>query len=198
MRIVLATFNDHKKREFEALFQGTGVELVCLKDLGCMQEIVEDGSSFVENARIKARAVYEWYKLPTLADDSGICIDALGGEPGIRSARFGGVDTPSSVKNGMIVSLLEGNPVRGAHYTCALVFLDGVREFVTEKECHGEILEVPAGSGGFGYDPIFFLKEFGCTMAELPLEVKNRISHRGKALEEFRVFFRGAFPEVAG
>ena len=186
MKIVLATYNSHKKHEFEALFKGTGIEILSLSDLGCKEEIVEDGSTFVENAMIKARAIYNLYQLPTLADDSGICVDGLGGEPGIHSARFGGYDTPSAVKNRKIIGMLEGNPERGAHYTCALAYLDGEHEFVTEKQCHGVILEEEAGTGGFGYDPIFFLEEYGKTMAEIPLEEKNRISHRGRALAEFR------------
>lgn len=188
MKILLATKNEHKKQEIEALFQGSGLEIMSLKDMGFKGEIEENGTSFKENALIKARTIYDKFKIPTLADDSGLCIDGLNGEPGIHSAGFGGYDTEASIKNGMIIELLKGNSNRKAHYTCALAFIDEDRKFTVEKYCFGEIRAEEKGEGGFGYDPVFFLKDYGKTMAEIDLEEKNKISHRGQALREFQKF----------
>lgn len=190
MKILLGTKNEHKKKEFMKLFEDMDIEFVSLKDLGFEGEIEENGSTFKENALIKAKKSYELYGIPALADDSGICIDAFNGKPGIYSARFAGYNTPSSSKNSLIINLLKGNSNRGAHYTCALAFFDGKETFISEEYCYGEIISDERGSEGFGYDPIFYLKDYDKTMAEIPLEEKNKISHRGKALEKFKEFIK--------
>lgn len=190
MKILLATTNNHKKEEIQALFKGMNLEILSLQDIGFVEEIREDGITFVENSSIKAHFVYNRLGMPTLADDSGICVHALGGEPGIHSARFVSSEASSERKNQEIINRLDLQEDRSAHYTCALTFLDQNRSFVTEQYCLGTITEEPRGTSGFGYDPIFFLKEYEKTMAEIPMDVKNTISHRGKALEEFKTYIK--------
>lgn len=190
MKILLATYNEHKKKEFEALFAPAGIQLVSLRDVGFDEEIIEDGRSFMENAVIKAERVFSRTGLPTLADDSGISIDALDGRPGIHSARFLGQDTPAQEKNRQILELLKGKGNRGAHYTCALAYIAPGRRHTIERECHGRILDEQQGTEGFGYDPIFLVEAYGKTMAELPLSVKNEISHRGLAIADLKEYFR--------
>ena len=196
MKILLATKNKHKKLEIKALFKGTNIEILSLDDVGFTGDIVEDGNTFRENAEIKAKAIYQIYKIPTLADDSGICIDALAGEPGIHSARFGGYDTPSKVKNQMIIDLLKGQENRNAHYTCAIYFIDNEVCFSTEKSCYGQIIDHEKGIGGFGYDPIFYIENFRKTMAQISLAEKNKISHRGQALAEFKSFIENKYSKI--
>ncbi len=188
MKIVLATYNKHKLLEIKSLIGNSDIELVCLDDIGFNEEIVEDGKSFIENALIKAETIYEKYKIPTLADDSGICIDALGGKPGIYSARFAGENTNSQDKNKIIIEMLEGKLNRNAHYTCALAYVTENEKFIIEKYCHGTIIEKETGINGFGYDPIFYLESYGKTLGEITLQEKNKISHRGKAFKEFKKY----------
>ena len=150
---------------------------------------MEDGTSFEENALIKVRAIGPQKDTVVLADDSGLCIDAFSGGPGVYSSRFLGEDTDYIFKNNYILEKLSGLPdeQRGAHYSCviAALFPDGT-EAVTEARMEGIISEKPMGSGGFGYDPILYLPEFGKTAAEITAEEKNRISHRGLALEKMK------------
>jgi XTP/dITP diphosphohydrolase len=186
MKIILATFNKHKVYEISQLIGATEIELLSLEDIGYDEEIIEDGKSFIENALIKAETIHNKYKLPTLADDSGICIDALGGEPGIHSARFAGEKTTSTEKNRIIIDLLKGKSDRNAHYTCALAYVDEKEKFIVEKYCHGKIIDKETGDEGFGYDPIFFIDAYNKTLAEISLEEKNKISHRGQAFMEFK------------
>ena len=165
------------------------IELISMREAGIDCEIVEDGTSFSENALKKARAVCAASGEITMADDSGLSIDALDGAPGIYSARFMGEETPYSVKNAALIEKLEGLPddERTARFTCAVacVFPDG-RELLCEKHFEGIIGYEARGENGFGYDPIFYLPDFHCTSAELSPEEKNAISHRGKALRAMR------------
>lgn len=186
MKIILATFNKHKLFEISQLIGSTDIELISLEDIGYDEEIVENGKSFIENALIKAETIFDKYKMPTLADDSGICIDALGGKPGIHSARFAGENTSSEEKNRIIIDMLKGTADRKAHYTCALAYVDDKEKFIVEKYCHGEIIDQEKGNEGFGYDPIFFIATYNKTLAEISLDEKNKISHRGQAFREFK------------
>lgn len=186
MKIILATYNKHKLYEISHLMDSLNIELLSLEDIGYEEEIIENGKSFIENALIKAETIYDKYKMPTLADDSGICIDALDGKPGIHSARFAGENTSSIEKNRIIIEMLKGIEDRKAHYTCALAYVDDKEKFIVEKYCHGEIIDQEKGEEGFGYDPIFYIPAYNKTLAEIPLDEKNKISHRGQAFREFK------------
>jgi len=184
--IVLATGNPGKRREMEKLLAPLGLALRLPTEWGVPFAPEETGTTFLENARIKARAALELTGLPSLADDSGLVVDALGGAPGVLSARYGGEGLSQSQRNTLLLRELEDVKNRAARFVCVLVclFPDG-REIAAEGVCNGEILCAPQGEGGFGYDPVFFLPELGRAMAQLPDDEKNRISHRGKAVESF-------------
>lgn len=188
-RLIFATGNQDKMREIKEIMSGLDYEIVSMKEAGIDTDIVEDGSTFRENALIKARAIHELCHELVLADDSGLEVDYMDKQPGVFSHRFGGEDTPYSVKNRMIMERLEGVPdeKRTARFVCAIaaVFPDGT-EVVKEAAMEGIIAYQEAGANGFGYDPIFFLPEYGCTSAELTPEQKNAVSHRGKALRLMR------------
>lgn len=186
---VVATFNRGKFEEIREALEGLPIELRPLWSFPDTPKVVEDGASFRENALKKAREVCGATKLPTLADDSGLEVLALGGRPGIYSARYAGDEATEEENLEKILQEMEGVPEgkRDARYVCVLVLcLPEGRQFVIEESCKGRIGMRPVGSGGFGYDPIFFLPEIGGTMAEVPTERKNRISHRGKALARLR------------
>ncbi len=190
MKLVIATGNRNKIREIQDKFSGIeGLTLVPLSDYANPPEVIEDGTTFLENARKKAAEIADFTGLPAMADDSGLVVDALDGRPGILSARYGGESADDTARNLMILEELRGIPAerRTARFVCliAIVFPDG-RHYSAEGTCEGVITESMKGSHGFGYDPIFFLPDMGRTMAELPLEEKNRISHRAKALEAMR------------
>lgn len=185
-RIIFATGNAGKMREIREILADFGAEILSMKEAGISTDAEENGASYEENALIKARAVAEKAgDAVVLADDSGLEIDALGGEPGIYSARYLGEDTSYRVKNANLIERLAGVPEekRTARFVCAIaaVFPDG-RELVTKAAVEGRIGYEEKGEGGFGYDPIFYVPEFGRTTAELSEEEKNQISHRGKAL----------------
>lgn len=185
MKIVVATNNRGKFREISQALPG--MELIPLWEFPDLPPVEELGTSFLENALKKARTACRKTDLPTVADDSGLVVDALGGRPGVCSARYAGA-TATDLENLEKLRLeMEAEKNRAARYVCILVFRhpDG-REWVIEETCEGEIAGTPSGAGGFGYDPLFYLPEFGKTMAEIPLGLKNRISHRGKALERLR------------
>ncbi len=188
-RIIFATGNEGKMREVRLILKELGMEILSMKDAGVILDIVEDGTTFAQNARLKARAVWEKTKGVVLADDSGLVVDYLGGEPGVYSARYMGEDTSYEVKNRAIIERLKGarEEERTARFVCAIaaVLPDG-RILQTEGTIEGKIAHKPAGQGGFGYDPIFFLPEYGLTSAEIPMEKKNEISHRGKALRAMK------------
>jgi XTP/dITP diphosphohydrolase len=185
--IILATKNEGKVREFNHAFQGAGIRFVSLKDTPSAPDIEETGATYEENALIKARAVATRTGRPTVADDSGIEIDAMPGELGVKSARFGAGKSASEV-NETVLARLKTAKTRATRYVCALAFVnpaDG-REIVVTATCEGIIHDRQEGEGGFGFDPIFYVGEYGKTMAQLPLEVKNRISHRAKAIEKLK------------
>lgn len=188
-RLIFATGNKDKMREIKAIMEGLDYEILSMKEAGLDIEIEENGTTFRENALIKARAIHALCHELVLADDSGLEVDYMDKQPGVFSHRFGGEDTPYSIKNQMIMDRLKGVPdeKRTARFMCAIaaVLPDG-REIVTEAAMEGIIGYQEAGANGFGYDPIFFLPEYGCTSAELTPEQKNAISHRGKALRLMR------------
>ncbi|HQE91645.1 MAG TPA: RdgB/HAM1 family non-canonical purine NTP pyrophosphatase [Anaerolineae bacterium] len=201
MRLLLATHNRGKRREWRALLDGLDVELLLPDDLGLSGDIEETGETYTENALLKARTLAAASGLPTLADDSGLEVDALNGAPGVRSARYHlGAD---EVRYRALLKALDGVPAerRGARFRCiaALVLPEGAgtREFLTEGVCEGVIGFEPRGEGGFGYDPVFYIPERGCAMAELPQEEKNRLSHRARAAQALRpILEREARPKA--
>lgn len=188
-KLVFATGNKDKMREIREIMADCEVEILSMKEAGIAVDIVEDGKTFEENAMIKARAVAEYTDAIVLADDSGLEIDALNKEPGVYSARYMGEDTSYSIKNRNLIERLEGVPKenRTARFVCAIaaVLPDG-QELVTRQTMEGYIGWEPEGENGFGYDPIFYLDEFGCSSAALSSEQKNEISHRGKALRSMK------------
>ncbi|MBQ0027721.1 MAG: RdgB/HAM1 family non-canonical purine NTP pyrophosphatase [Lachnospiraceae bacterium] len=190
MRIVFATGNMGKMREIREIMADFDIDIVSMKEAGIEVDVVEDGTTFMENSFIKARAIAavckeRGYEDIVLADDSGLVVDALNGEPGIYSARYLGEDTPYSIKNAKIIERLEGVPDedRSARFVCAIacVMPDGT-ELEAEATYEGAIGYEEKGEHGFGYDPIFYLPDRGVYSAELDPDEKNRISHRGKAL----------------
>lgn len=185
-KIIVATGNEGKMDEIRQILQGEDITFTSLKDENLQDvEIVEDGTTFEENAIIKARTISDLTGQMVLADDSGLEVDYLNGEPGIYSARYLGEDTSYRIKNNHIISLLEGVPdeQRTARFVCAIAcaFPDG-RTITVRGVIEGRIGYEEKGENGFGYDPIFYVPEFGCTTAELTPEQKNKVSHRGKAL----------------
>lgn len=197
-RIVFATGNVGKMREIRMIMADLGLEIYSMKEAGIDVDIMEDGASFEENAMIKATAIAQELKrrgekAVVLADDSGLEVDYLNKEPGIYSARYMGEDTSYTIKNANIISRLEGVPdeKRTARFVCviAAVFTDGA-SFSRRATIEGRIGYEERGENGFGYDPIFYLPEYGCYSAELSHEEKNRISHRGKALEAMKEVIR--------
>lgn len=188
-KIVFATGNEGKMREIRKILGDMDVEICSMKEAGIQMDIVEDGRTFEENAAIKARAVAAKTDAVVLADDSGLEIDYLNKEPGIYSARYMGEDTPYAVKNQNLIDRLAGVPDenRTARFVCAIaaVFPDG-EVITTHGVIEGRIGYEEKGSNGFGYDPIFYVPEYGCSTAQLSEEQKNQISHRGKALEAMK------------
>lgn len=184
-KIVFATTNEGKVKEIKEILGDFPIEVVSMKEMGITADIEENGTTFEENSLIKARALAKLTGLPALADDSGLEVDYLNGEPGIYSARYLGRDTDYDYKNNYIIDKLSGakGEDRSARFVCviSLVLPDG-REFVERGVVEGLIGYEQKGENGFGYDPIFYLPEYGKTSAELPPEKKNKISHRGKAL----------------
>ena len=185
-KLVLASGNPGKLREFAALLATVDFDVLPQAQFN-VPEAEEPHFTFVENAIAKARHAAKLTGLPALADDSGICVDALGGAPGVFSARFAGEPKSDARNNEKLIADLAGEPNRRAHYYCILVFVrhaDDPQPIIAEGEWHGEIIDTPRGENGFGYDPYFWLPEFSCTAAELASDKKNDISHRGKALAE--------------
>ena len=186
MKLVLASSNHGKLEELRGLLSGNGIELIAQSDLG-VEDADETGTTFVENALIKARHATRITGLPALADDSGICVDALHGAPGLYSARYAGEHGNASRNIDKLLEVLDGVPDarRGAHFYCVLVLLrhtDDPQPLIVEGQWNGRILHERRGSGGHGYDPVFFDPVHGQSAAEMELDFKNGISHRGKAL----------------
>lgn len=186
MRLLVATRNEGKTAEIAALLSEDGIEVQSLVSVPNMPEIIEDGETFKANALKKARETCAFTGLPALADDSGLVVDALDGEPGVRSARFA---PTTEERNAKLLGLLESVPdeQRTARFICALALVrpDGF-EWTSEGVCEGIITHEPSGEGGFGYDPVFFYPPLDRTFADIPRTEKNLISHRGRALAAFR------------
>ncbi|MBP1995909.1 non-canonical purine NTP pyrophosphatase [Paenibacillus eucommiae] len=223
--VVIATRNQGKVKEFTELFGANGIRVRSLDDYSELPPIVEDGATFADNARIKAKVISAYLHVPVLADDSGLCVNALGGEPGVYSARYAGEHATDEQNNEKLLRELQKLPnlselaaeaetsaalkptftsvfppapsvngqaaapklLSAASFVCALALVDTAchETIETEASCNGYILDEPRGTGGFGYDPLFYVPEFGRTMAELTVEEKNRISHRAQALNQF-------------
>ena len=186
MKFVLATHNPGKLREMSAILAELGVEVVSPKDLGITVDVEETGSTFAENAMLKAKAICKAADLPAIADDSGLCVDALNGAPGVYSARYGGEGLDDRGRYMLLLSSLRGAPTRAAHFACAVAcaFPNG-DTLTAEGRCDGSIAYAPLGEGGFGYDPVFLLPGTGKTFGQLTQEEKSAVSHRGRALKDF-------------
>jgi XTP/dITP diphosphohydrolase len=183
-RLVLASNNEGKLREFRRLLAPLGIELIAQSELG-IAAADEPHVTFVENALAKARHASEGAGLPALADDSGICVQALDGAPGVQSARYAGEPISDARNNDKLVAALQGIENRRAHYACLLVLMRHTADpepIIADGVWHGTIVDTPRGHGGFGYDPHFVDAETGLTGAELPFEKKNELSHRGRAM----------------
>ena len=195
MRIIFATGNENKMKEIREIMRDLDMEIVSMKEAGIFMDIEENGTTFEENALIKARAIFgaleqaQRQQTIVLADDSGWEVDAMNKEPGVHSSRFMGEDTSYDIKNQYIMDQLKdvSDEQRSARFVCtiAAVFPDE-KEMVVRETIEGQIAKESSGSNGFGYDPIFYVPEFGCTTAELTMEQKNKISHRGKALMKMK------------
>ena len=189
MKVVLASKNEHKLREISKITEKFGIELVLQSELGIDLDVEETGTTFEENSFIKAETVMKATGLPALADDSGIAVDALNGEPGVYSARYGFDDTLDDW--GRLELLLKNTEhvpdgQRQAQFVCVITMVTPDGQVIQARgEIHGELTRAPKGENGFGYDPIFYYPPLGMTTAELPPEVKNQVSHRGNALKLF-------------
>jgi XTP/dITP diphosphohydrolase len=192
--ILVATSNNHKLGEYAALLNMPDLHLVSLKDLGIAADAPEDGDTFTANALQKAHYYAQKSGMPTLADDSGIVVDALGGAPGVYSARYGTPDLDDAGRRRLLLANVNASGAvdRSARFVCviAVVTPDG-QELLSEGVCEGQIADEEAGEGGFGYDPIFWLPAHHCTIAQLRADQKNALSHRGKAV-------RGIAPRIPG
>ena len=187
MKLVLASKNEKKLKEMQDILSQMGVE-VCLESaVGVDVDVEETGTTFEENSLLKAKAVMEASGLPAIADDSGLCVDALGGAPGVYSARYGGPGLDDAGRYRLLLENMKGQP-RAAKFVSVITCCFPNGDVLTARgECPGTIAFAPMGEGGFGYDPVFFVPGLKKTFAQLTAEEKNAISHRGKALEAFRV-----------
>lgn len=185
-KFVLATHNPGKLKEMAEILSRFGVEGVSPKDLGITVDVEETGTTFAENAMLKAKAVCKAAGLPAIADDSGLCVDALNGGPGVYSARYGGEGLDDKGRYMLLLGSMRGQPTRAAHFACAIAcaFPNG-DELTAEGRCCGTIAFAPMGEGGFGYDPVFFYPPMARTFGQLTAEEKSGISHRGRALAAF-------------
>ena len=180
-KFVLATHNPGKLAEMKAILSGLGVEVVSPAEAGVEVDVEETGTTFAENAMLKARAICAAAGLPAIADDSGLCVDALNGGPGVYSARYGGEGLDDAGRRRLLLQNLRGQTTRAAHFTCAVAcaFPNG-DTLEAEGRCDGAIAFAPLGEGGFGYDPVFLIPEKGKTFGQISPEEKSKISHRGK------------------
>jgi XTP/dITP diphosphohydrolase len=193
-QVVIATRNQGKVKEFAAIFQAKHIEVKSLADFKDLPEIIENGDTFAENALIKARTIALALNMPVLGDDSGLCVDKLGGAPGVFSARYAGPAATDEDNNRKLLEQLGARDSQSkdaprialspARFVCAICLVDSDGETIAavEETCEGEIVAPPRGTGGFGYDPLFYIPELGKTMAELTVAEKNEYSHRGKAI----------------
>lgn len=195
-KVIFATSNEGKMKEVRSILEDLGMEVLSMKEAGIQVDVVEDGTTFEENAMIKATEIAKESGEIVLADDSGLEVDYLNKEPGIYSARYMGEDTSYKIKNQSLIDRLEGveDEKRTARFVCAIAaaFPDGTVE-VTRGTIEGRIGYEEKGTNGFGYDPIFYVPEYGCTTAELTLEQKNEASHRGKALRKMKEVIKAKY-----
>lgn len=197
-KIIIATKNPGKAHDFRLLLEPAGYAIETLLDHPEIPDVEETGYTFEENARLKAETICSLLGVPVLADDSGICVDALDGMPGVYSARYAGEPKSDAANNAKLLAMLGElrNPPRTAHFHCTLVVAHPQKEsLVVEGILDGEIAKYPSGENGFGYDPLFYMPELGKTMAELTDEEKNRISHRALAMKKLREQLPAWLPE---
>jgi len=188
MKLVLASRNKKKLAEMNDILSHLGVEVCSEEDAGVDVEVAENGATFEENSLLKAKAVMEASGLPAIADDSGLCVECLGGAPGVYSARYGGEGLDDAARYRMLLENMRGQMTRAAKFVSVITCCFPNGDTLTARgECSGTIAYAPMGEGGFGYDPVFFVPELKKTFAQLSPEEKNAISHRGKALEAFKV-----------
>lgn len=187
MELLIASNNPGKQAEMAAILSSLGVQLRTPKELGIRIEVEENGTTYQENAQLKAQALCKATGLAAVADDSGLEVSALGGRPGLYSARYGGDGLSDRERTALLLREMQGQENRAARFVCAIacVFPDGSAPVYAWGECPGRLLTEERGNGGFGYDPIFFLEEKNATLSELTEEEKNRCSHRARALESF-------------
>ena len=187
MKLVLASKNPKKLKELNEILSGMGVEVCLQADVGIDVDVEETGSTFEENSMLKARAVMEASGLPAIADDSGLCVDALNGAPGVFSARYGGAGLDDTGRYRLLLASMPKGAARSAKFVSVITCCFPNGDVLTARgECPGTIAFAPMGQGGFGYDPVFFLPKLKKTFAQLSAEEKNAISHRGRALEAFQ------------
>ena len=187
MKLVLASKNEKKLREMNEILSGMGVEVCSQADAGVDVDVEETGTTFEENSLLKAKAVMEASGLPAIADDSGLCVDALNGAPGVYSARYGGEGLDDAGRYRLLLSSMPAGRPRAAKFVSVITCCFPNGDVLTARgECPGTIAFAPMGEGGFGYDPVFFLPKLKKTFAQLSAEEKNAVSHRGKALEAFQ------------
>ena len=195
-KLVIATSNKHKLEEMEDILKGSVIKEILPMPSG-IGEIIEDGKTFIENSLIKARAVYNHTKLPSLADDSGLCVNALNGHPGIYSARYGGENLSYEEKMKMLLYELKDKEDKSAYFiTSAVCVLDDNYYIAVEGKVNGKIIENPRGYDGFGYDPIFQPDGYDITYAEMKLEEKNSISHRSLAMKKMKEILSNIYGQI--
>lgn len=185
--LVIATKNQNKLAEFKEIMKDSNIDIKSLADFGPIPEVIEDGDTFDQNAYKKAHHTARILGLPAIADDSGLVVGTLGGEPGVYSARYAGPGATDEENCTKLLTALKGQKNRKAHFSCVLsIAVPSGPALTYENRCDGIILESPKGKSGFGYDPVFYFEEYGKTFAELSPEEKNSVSHRGKALKEVK------------
>ena len=190
MKIFLATGNAKKIKEIGKILEDFDVEILSIGDGINIPEVIEDGDTFEVNSAKKALEIAEYLNMPSIADDSGLCVDALKGAPGVYSARYSGEDATDETNNNKLIKELQGIENRKAKFVSVITFAKPTGETYSFRgEIEGEIIDEPRGKDGFGYDPYFYVKEYESTLAEIP-EIKNKISHRAKALEKFKENFK--------
>ncbi|MBZ9628596.1 RdgB/HAM1 family non-canonical purine NTP pyrophosphatase [Psychroflexus sp. CAK57W] len=189
MKLIFATHNPNKVNEIQALLP-EHIQILSLNDLDYHKEIVEHGETIEANAKIKADTISDLFDLPCFADDTGLEVNALGGKPGVKSARYAGQDKSDEANKKKLLKELKGKEDRSARFKTVIVFKNGDEEKVFTGLCEGEITKEPAGKGGFGYDPIFKPKRYSQTFAEMPASEKNKISHRGLAFQQLIEFLK--------
>lgn len=189
MKLIFATHNPNKVKEIQSLLPDH-IQIKSLTDIGYQDEIIEDGETIEANAKIKAETISELFDLPCFADDTGLEVEALGGKPGVKSARYAGEEKSDDANKKKLLKNLEGKQNRSARFKTVIVFKDGDNEREFTGICEGEITKEPSGNGGFGYDPIFKPKGYSQTFAEMPVSEKNKISHRGLAFRQLIEFLK--------